>query len=146
MPTYVYECAKCGEELEVWQSFSDESLKKHPACGGKLTKVLQPVGIVFKGSGFHRTDSRSGPKRSRPDKSDDTRDSTTEKSEKSEKSETSEKSEKSAKADSKADSPAGNGAKKSSDTTSSGTTSSGTNSSGTKQPSSPKESSSTASK
>ena len=64
MPTYVYECAKCGDEFEVWQSFTDEPLKKHPGCGGKLTKVLQPVGIVFKGSGFYKTDSRSGSKRS----------------------------------------------------------------------------------
>ena len=64
MPTYVYECAKCGEEMEEWQSFAEEPLKKHPGCGGKLSKVLQPVGIVFKGSGFHRTDSRSAAKRS----------------------------------------------------------------------------------
>ena len=64
MPTYVYECAKCGDEIEEWQSFSEEPLKKHPGCGGKLSKVLQPVGIVFKGSGFHRTDSRSAVKRS----------------------------------------------------------------------------------
>ena len=63
MPTYVYECAKCGEEMEEWQSFSEEPLKKHAGCGGKLSKVLQPVGIVFKGSGFHRTDSRSSAKR-----------------------------------------------------------------------------------
>src|SRR5262245_58383563 len=65
MPTYVYECAKCGDEFEQWQSFSDDPLKKHPGCGGKVSKVLQPVGIVFKGSGFHKTDSRSGAKRSR---------------------------------------------------------------------------------
>jgi putative FmdB family regulatory protein len=65
MPTYVYECAKCGDEFELWQSFSDDPLKKHAGCGGKVTKVLQPVGIVFKGSGFHKTDSRSGVKRSR---------------------------------------------------------------------------------
>jgi putative FmdB family regulatory protein len=64
MPTYRYECAKCGDEVEAWQSFTDEPLKRHSGCGGKLTKVLQPVGIVFKGSGFHRTDSRSGGKRS----------------------------------------------------------------------------------
>jgi putative FmdB family regulatory protein len=70
MPTYVYECAKCGEEMEEWQSFSDEPLKKHPGCGGKLAKVLQPVGIVFKGSGFHRTDSRAA-KRSHSDRSSD---------------------------------------------------------------------------
>ncbi len=70
MPTYVYECAKCGDEFEQWQSFSDDPLKKHPACGGKVTKVFQPVGIVFKGSGFHKTDSRNGSKRSRDGSSD----------------------------------------------------------------------------
>jgi putative FmdB family regulatory protein len=63
MPTYVYECTKCGDEFEQWQSFSDDPLKKHPGCGGKVSKVLQPVGIVFKGSGFHKTDSRTGSKR-----------------------------------------------------------------------------------
>lgn len=60
MPTYVYECAKCGDEFELWQSFSDDPLKKHPGCGGKVTKVLQPVGIVLKGSGFYKNDSRTG--------------------------------------------------------------------------------------
>src|SRR5215470_10048356 len=60
MPTYVYECAKCGDEFELYQSFSDEPLKKHPGCGGKTTKVFQPVGIVLKGSGFYKNDSRSG--------------------------------------------------------------------------------------
>ena len=75
MPTYVYECAKCGEEMEEWQSFSEEPLKKHPGCGGKLAKVLQPVGIVFKGSGFHRTDSRSAAKRSHSDGSSDCKES-----------------------------------------------------------------------
>src|SRR3978361_2299750 len=64
MPTYVYECAKCGDEFELYQSFSDEPLKKHPGCGGKVAKVFQPVGIVLKGSGFYKNDSRSGSKRS----------------------------------------------------------------------------------
>jgi putative FmdB family regulatory protein len=64
MPTYVYECAKCGDEFELYQSFSDDPLKKHPECGGKVTKVFQPVGIVLKGSGFYKNDSRSGAKRS----------------------------------------------------------------------------------
>jgi len=64
MPTYVYECAKCGDEFELWQSFSDEPLKKHSGCGGKVTKVLQPVGIVLKGSGFYKTDNRGGSKTS----------------------------------------------------------------------------------
>ena len=64
MPTYVYECAKCGDEFELWQSFSDEPLKKHSGCGGKVTKVLQPVGIVLKGSGFYKTDNRGSSKSS----------------------------------------------------------------------------------
>ena len=64
MPTYVYECNKCGDEFELYQSFSDEPLKKHPECGGKVAKVFQPVGIVLKGSGFYKNDSRSGAKRS----------------------------------------------------------------------------------
>ena len=64
MPTYVYECAKCGDEFELYQSFSEEALKKHPGCGGKVAKVFQPVGIVLKGSGFYKNDSRSGAKRS----------------------------------------------------------------------------------
>jgi len=64
MPNYVYECAKCGDEFEVYQSFSEDPLKKHPGCGGKVAKVFQPVGIVLKGSGFYKNDSRSGAKRS----------------------------------------------------------------------------------
>ncbi|HLM17331.1 MAG TPA: FmdB family zinc ribbon protein [Acidimicrobiia bacterium] len=64
MPTYVYECNKCGDEFELYQSFSDEPLKKHPDCGGKVAKVFQPVGIVLKGSGFYKNDSRNGAKRS----------------------------------------------------------------------------------
>ena len=58
MPTYVYECAKCGDEFELYQSFSEDPLKKHPGCGGKVAKVFQPVGIVLKGSGFYKNDSR----------------------------------------------------------------------------------------
>jgi putative FmdB family regulatory protein len=58
MPTYEYACSKCGEHLEVVQSFTDDPLKKCPACGGRLKKVFGAVGIVFKGSGFYKTDSR----------------------------------------------------------------------------------------
>jgi putative FmdB family regulatory protein len=65
MPTYEYACSKCGEHLEVVQSFRDEPLKKCPACGGRLKKVFGNVGIVFKGSGFYKTDSRSGSKSSK---------------------------------------------------------------------------------
>ena len=65
MPTYVYECAKCGDEFEVWQSIKDDPLKRHTGgCGGKLAKVIQPAGIVLKGSGFYKNDSRGGSKRS----------------------------------------------------------------------------------
>ena len=59
MPTYEYRCAKCGGHLEVFQSFSETPLTKHAQCGGKLAKVLSPAGIVLKGSGFYKTDSRS---------------------------------------------------------------------------------------
>jgi putative FmdB family regulatory protein len=64
MPTYVYECSKCRDEFELYQSFSDDPLKKHPGCGGKVAKVFQPVGIVLKGSGFYKNDSRTGAKKS----------------------------------------------------------------------------------
>lgn len=62
MPTYQYRCTECGEPLEVVQSFSDAPLTVCPACGGRLRKVFSPVGVVFKGSGFYKTDSRSTPK------------------------------------------------------------------------------------
>ena len=60
MPTYVYRCAKCGEQLEAFQSFADTPLRKHSDCGGKLTKVLSAAGIVLKGAGFYKTDNRVG--------------------------------------------------------------------------------------
>jgi putative FmdB family regulatory protein len=63
MPTYEYVCSKCDQHLEVYQSFSEEPLKRHSGCGGKLTKVLGSVGIVLKGSGFYRTDNASSSRR-----------------------------------------------------------------------------------
>ena len=60
MPTYQYACTECGEQLEMVQKFTDEPLTVCPACNGRLRKVFSPVGIVFKGSGFYRTDSRAG--------------------------------------------------------------------------------------
>lgn len=60
MPTYQYACTECGEQLEAVQSFSDPALTECPACQGKLRKVFNSVGIVFKGSGFYRNDSRAG--------------------------------------------------------------------------------------
>ena len=62
MPTYEYACKDCGEHLEVVQSFKDEPLTECPNCGGSLRKVFGSIGIAFKGSGFYKTDSRSGSK------------------------------------------------------------------------------------
>ncbi|GAA2370867.1 FmdB family zinc ribbon protein [Nonomuraea africana] len=59
MPTYQYVCNDCGQPLEVVQKFSDDALTICPACEGQLRKVFSAVGIVFKGSGFYRTDNRS---------------------------------------------------------------------------------------
>ncbi len=58
MPTYQYACTECGHAFEQFQSFSDDALTVCPECSGKLRKVFNAVGVVFKGSGFYRTDSR----------------------------------------------------------------------------------------
>ncbi|HEV7469805.1 MAG TPA: FmdB family zinc ribbon protein [Pseudonocardia sp.] len=60
MPTYQYACTACDHRFEAVQSFSDDALSVCPECDGKLRKVFSSVGIVFKGSGFYRTDSRAG--------------------------------------------------------------------------------------
>ena len=60
MPTYQYTCTDCGEPVEAVQKFTDAPLTVCAACGGRLRKVFSPVGIVFKGSGFYRNDSRNG--------------------------------------------------------------------------------------
>ena len=60
MPTYEYACKSCGEHLEVVQSFADDALTVCPNCEGPLRKVFGNIGIAFKGSGFYKTDSRSG--------------------------------------------------------------------------------------
>lgn len=89
MPTYQYACNDCGEQLEVVQKFTDDALTVCPACQGNLRKVFSAVGIVFKGSGFYRTDNRSSstsssssssspaPAKSSESKSSDTSSSTT---------------------------------------------------------------------
>ncbi len=59
VPTYQYQCTDCGAALEIIQSFSDDSLTECPECAGRLRKVFNAVGVVFKGSGFYRNDSRS---------------------------------------------------------------------------------------
>lgn len=58
MPTYQYRCTECGTELEAVQKFSDEPLTVCPECDGRLRKVYNAVGVVFKGSGFYATDNR----------------------------------------------------------------------------------------
>lgn len=65
MPTYDYRCRDCGHSLEVQQSIHDDPLTECPSCGGVLKKVFSAVGISFKGSGFYKTDSRSGSSSSR---------------------------------------------------------------------------------
>lgn len=59
MPTYEYACTACGHRLEAVQKFSDDPLTECPECGGALRKVYGAVGIVLKGSGFYKTDSRA---------------------------------------------------------------------------------------
>ena len=59
MPTYQYACTECGHAFEQFQSFSDDALTVCPQCDGKLRKLFNAVGVVFKGSGFYRTDSRA---------------------------------------------------------------------------------------
>ncbi|MFH1453060.1 MAG: FmdB family zinc ribbon protein [Armatimonadota bacterium] len=60
MPIYQYKCAKCGNFEEKFQKIGDQPLKKCKACGGKLEKVISPIGIIFKGGGFHVTDYSRG--------------------------------------------------------------------------------------
>lgn len=98
MPTYEYLCRECGERLEVFQKFTEKPLRVHPDCGGELQKVFHASGIVFKGSGYYVTDSRSSKNAAstpsngsngsdkKPDKKTD---STTSKSESSSKSDSS---------------------------------------------------------
>jgi putative FmdB family regulatory protein len=68
MPTYEYACRSCGKHHDVVQSFGDEPLTECPACGGPLRKVFGSVGVVFKGSGFYKTDSRAATNGKKTDK------------------------------------------------------------------------------
>lgn len=61
MPTYGYRCSSCGHQFEVHQRFSDAPLTECPKCGGKLTKLFYPAGVIFKGSGFYSTDYKAKP-------------------------------------------------------------------------------------
>jgi putative FmdB family regulatory protein len=101
MPTYEYTCKRCGETIEVFQSFSEKPLRKHRECGGELKKVFHARGVVFKGSGFYSTDSRSSTsaKKNEPAK----KDGDSSKSDKAEKSSKSEPSTKAASSSSSSD-------------------------------------------
>ena len=66
MPTYEYECQTCHERVEAVQRFTDPALTLCPKCGGELRKVFSAVGVVFKGSGFYKTDSRGADKSAKP--------------------------------------------------------------------------------
>jgi len=73
MPTYQYRCSDCGHDFDIYQSFSADTLTECPNCGGAIRRVIQPVGVVFKGSGFYINDSRkseSSTTKSEPAKSD----------------------------------------------------------------------------
>jgi putative FmdB family regulatory protein len=72
MPTYEYECTSCGQHIEVFQRISEDPLTTCGVCGGNLRKVFHPAGIVFKGSGFYATDSRSASKASEKQKAEAT--------------------------------------------------------------------------
>lgn len=72
MPTYGYECTRCGAQFEIFQRITEEPLKEHDGCGGTLKRLMYPVGIVFKGPGFHVNDyapKRNGKNGSRGDSS-----------------------------------------------------------------------------
>ena len=66
MPTYEYACTQCGHEFEAFQSFSDAALTQCPECESAIQKVYSNVGVVFKGSGFYKTDSREPKKTTTP--------------------------------------------------------------------------------
>lgn len=63
MPTYSYSCRDCGHAFDIQQAFTDDALTVCPNCGGSLRKVFGTVGVTFNGSGFYRTDSRGGAKK-----------------------------------------------------------------------------------
>jgi putative FmdB family regulatory protein len=74
VPTYQYRCTDCGEQLEVVQRFDEAALTQCPQCDGRLRKLFGSVGVVFKGSGFYRTDSRGDAKSGASDGSTATKD------------------------------------------------------------------------
>ena len=83
MPIYEYECKKCESRFEIHQSIKDDSLKIHDDCGGDLQKIYSASGIILKGSGFYKNDSRSSEKRPSAQRSSEKQSTASEKSSKS---------------------------------------------------------------
>ncbi len=106
MPIYGYRCDQCGHELEAFQNMSDAPLRTCPECMGPLHKMLYPVGVVFKGSGFYSTDYNKGGAKATPNGSSETSKSESKSDSKSE-----------PKTESKSDAKADPGPKKSADKT-----------------------------
>ncbi|WP_426565751.1 FmdB family zinc ribbon protein [Angustibacter sp. McL0619] len=106
MPTYDYACTHCDHAFEIVQSFTDDALTVCPECGGRLRKVFGSVGVVFKGSGFYRTDSRSASSSIPAGKSDSKSDSKSE-SKSDSKSESKSESKSGSKSGSKSESSSG---------------------------------------
>ena len=92
MPTYSYACTECGNRFDVVQAFTDDALTTCEQCSGRLRKLFNSVGVVFKGSGFYRTDSRESAKTSTNGSAKTTSSSGTDGSSSSDKSGSSEKS------------------------------------------------------
>ncbi len=82
MPLYEYQCQECGVRFERRQSFSDEPVRRCPDCSGPVERLIQPAGIIFKGSGFYVTDSRSKSSTAIPGSRKEDNDSATDTSEK----------------------------------------------------------------
>lgn len=122
MPTYSYACTACEHRFDTVQAFSDSSLTECPECAGRLRKLYSNVGIVFKGSGFYRTDSRAG-SGERSDSSEDSKSESKSKSKSKSVSESGSKSE-------TGSSGSSSESKTSSDSKSGGASSSGSSSSG----------------
>ena len=93
MPTYSYACTECGNRFDAVQAFSDDALTTCPKCSGKLRKLFGSVGVVFKGSGFYRTDSRPGSSSSDTSSSDSSSSSSSDSSSCTKSSDSSSKSE-----------------------------------------------------
>ncbi|ACY20693.1 regulatory protein, FmdB family [Gordonia bronchialis DSM 43247] len=93
VPTYSYACTECDNKFDIVQSFSDDSLTECPQCTGRLRKLFNTVGIVFKGSGFYRTDSRPGSSSSDTSSSDSSSSSSSDSSSSTKSSDSSSKSE-----------------------------------------------------